>query len=370
MPKSTKEIIDSQKQEISALRRQLQVYMEKDKEVDTFKSILSLLPGHVYWKNLDGVIMGCNAAMAKVAGLASPLDIVGKTDFDLPWKEKAEDIRKIDLQVMNTKQPILAEESGLMNNHEQKIFLSRKEPLLNQDGKVIGMVGISLDITAQKQAEIAKTEFLENMSHDLRTPFSGILSLTEYLYAKEEEPGKKELLGDIKSSGKRLLALLNQILELARQGSHPIELKDFNLSEAIQEVIDLVHAEARHKGLAIKVLCPEITVNSDRIRFSRILLNLLGNAIKYTEKGTISIKSEQNPLRIMVEDTGEGIPANALETIFARFSKLHPSYKQQHYDGAGIGLHIAREYARELGGDITVTSEIGKGSCFTLLMKK
>jgi two-component system aerobic respiration control sensor histidine kinase ArcB len=105
------------------------------------------------------------------------------------------------------------------------------------------------------------------------------------------------------------------------------------------------------------------------MRLSRILLNLLGNSVKYTEKGTISVKLEENPPRIIVEDTGEGIPAEALENIFARFSKLRSSYKQQNYDGAGIGLHIAREYARDLGGDITVTSKEGKGSCFTLLLK-
>lgn len=266
----------------------------------------------------------------------------------------------------------------VMESHSRKVveeqfdgryYLSVKQPVLSGE-ECIGIIILSFDITERKQAELAKTEFLENMSHDLRTPFSGILSLTEYLYNKEEEPEKKELLGEIKNSGKRLLALLNQVLELARQGSYPIDLKDFSLLEVIQEVVDLVHAEAKHKGLTITVSCPALTVHSDRARFSRILLNLLGNAVKYTEKGVINIKVKETPLKIMIEDTGEGIPTDALETIFARFSKLRPSYKRQNYDGAGIGLHIAREYARELGGDITVTSEVGKGSCFTLLTKE
>lgn len=252
---------------------------------------------------------------------------------------------------------------------KERLFLSIKQPVI-KNGEAVGIIVLSMDITDKHQSEVAKKEFIENMSHDLRTPFVGILSLTEYLYAKEEDPVKQELLGDVMSSGKRLLALLNQVLELTKQGSHPISLSNFNLSEIIQEALDLVHAEARHKGLEINISCPEMTIHSDRMRVSRILLNLLGNAVKYTQRGKISVKVQPVfPLQISIEDTGEGIATNALETIFGRFAKLQPSYKQRYYSGAGIGLHIAREFARELGGDIIVQSELGKGSCFTLLLK-
>ena len=288
-------------------------------------------------------------------------EIVGQTERADKVEPKA---WQSCLEVMSTGKHEMIEEE-----YKNRWYLSFKAPLL-EHGKTIGVIGVSVDITDRKQAELAKKEFIENMSHDLRTPFSGILSLSEYLHGKEDDPVKKEFLGEIMKSGKWLLTLLNEVLEMSMLGSHPLNLTEFSLLEVVHQVAELLQAEVRHKELELNISCPEMMLNSDKMRITRILLNLVGNAVKYTDKGSISIKvSTHSPLQISVEDTGKGIPADGLETIFNRFTKLRPSYEQQGFTGAGVGLHIAREFARDLGGDITVTSEVGKGSCFTLLLK-
>lgn len=318
------------------------------------------LPINVFLIDDKGYTAWGNRRMLSTLGLTSLDEFIGQ--HVSVWDEERWILCK---QIINSGLEQVTEEFA-----DNKFYLTTRKPLFDKTSNVIGVLGVSLDITEKKQAELAKTEFLENMSHDLRTPFTGILSLTEYLHSKEEDPVKKELLGEVLNSGKRLLALLNQVLELSTQGSHQLTFSEFNLSEVIQEAVDLVHAEARVKDLEITVSCPEIIIVTDRMRLSQILLNLLGNAVKYTAKGFIRIEVSSNaPLEIMIKDTGEGIPEEALENIFARFSKLHSSYQQPYFSGAGIGLHLAREYARELKGDITVTSTVGKGSCFTLLLK-
>jgi len=320
------------------------------------------LPVNIFLTDADGYIAWGNERMLKTLNLSSLNEFVGKhiSDWDAErWQ--------YCLRVINSKQEHTEEESAA-----GKYYFTTRKPLLDASNNVIGVIGVSVDITERKQAELAKKEFLENMSHDLRTPFTGILSLSEYLYLNETDPLKKELLGEILNSGKWLLSLLNQVLEISTLGAHPLNFSKFKLTDIIHQITDLLHAEIRHKGLHVEISCPDdITLNSDRMRISRILLNLMGNAVKYTQEGFIKVKVyRSSSLRIDVEDSGKGIPTDSLETIFNRFSKLNPSYQQQQFSGAGIGLHIAREYARELGGDIIVTSEVDKGSCFTLLLKR
>lgn len=318
------------------------------------------LPVNVFLIDENGYIAWGNKRMLSTLCLTSLDDFIGK-HVSL-WDEERWILCK---DIINSGVEQATEEST-----KDKFYLTTRKPIFDNKSNVIGVIGVSLDITEQKQAELAKKEFIENMSHDLRTPFAGILSLTEYLHSKEEDLIKKEFLGEIMKSGKWLLTLLNQVLEMSMLGSHPLILKDFSLSDIVHQVAELLQAEVRHKGLEMNISCPEITIHSDQMRVTRILLNLIGNAVKYTEKGAINVKvGTHSPLQISVEDTGKGIPVDGLETIFNRFTKLRPSYEQQGFSGAGVGLHIAREFARELGGDITVTSEVGKGSCFTLLLK-
>lgn len=329
------------------------------------QQIIKQTAGNLYWKDLEGRYLGCNVNFARILGYASPDAIIGKTEFDFLEPALASLIVKTDKEVMETGRNITLEERGLDEHGKVAFYLSTKTPLLDENRSVIGVIGSSIDITKQQQAKIAKQEFIENMSHDLRTPFVGILSLSEYLHDKETDPDKKEFLGEILKSGRWLLTLLNEVLEVSMLGSHQLNLTEFELSEMVQAISDLLRAEVRHKGLEMNISCPKVTIHSDKMRISRILLNLIGNAVKYTQKGSISINVFIDPqLKIIITDTGAGIPADALESIFERFSKLRPSYQEQYFNGVGIGLHVAREFAHDLGGDITVQSELGVGSTF------
>ncbi|MDF2866743.1 MAG: luxQ [Gammaproteobacteria bacterium] len=254
-------------------------------------------------------------------------------------------------------------------------------PIFSRKNELIGFAGIARDVTervlyeqalkeAKDQAEAAnksKTEFLTNMSHDLRTPFSGILSMTSFLYEHEQDPTKKEMQDMVLTSAKRLLALLTDVLELSSLGSRPVRYTEFNIKDVVNEVSDLISAEIKMKHLKVMVDCPSTIITTDKHRVTRILLNLAGNAIKFTEKGCITIKVTTSPcLKLIVQDTGIGIPQDKLETIFEKFKKLLPSNQHANYQGTGLGLYIVKQFTEELAGTVTVSSQLNQGSCFTV----
>jgi signal transduction histidine kinase len=190
------------------------------------------------------------------------------------------------------------------------------------------------------------------------------------LHRKEENSSKKEWLGDIVVSSKWLLSIMNRTLEVISKGSDTLKLSEFNVHDVLKETIGLLQAEIHRKGLEVTSSCPDAIIMSDRTKLSRILINLLGNAVKYTEKGSIKITvTSVTPLQISIEDTGIGIPEDSLEIIFGQFTRLKPSNVHTAYSGAGVGLYLARSLANDLGGDIAVKSEVGQGSCFTLMLK-
>jgi two-component system aerobic respiration control sensor histidine kinase ArcB len=346
-------------------------------------NILSNLPLTLYWMDLEGKILACNTKQANVFGLDIPEQMVGKNIYEvakmLGWDRKmADKIRKNDLSIIKTREPQHLEETVFLNG-EQRIYYACKYPLLNKENEVIGVFGFGIDITerkhfetelqdAKQRAESAnqlKSQFIANMGHDLRTPFSGILTLSEYLLNKETDSIKIEMLTDVVNSAKSLLALLNQILEVSALGKQLVQIAAFNLKEVVNEIINLMRAELKVKGLQLIVECPDIMIWNDKLRISRILLNLVSNAVKFTENGAIHIEiNVKNEVCIKVSDTGSGIPKESLETIFDKFVKLNPAYGTNEFTGAGLGLFIVKQFVSDLGGNIQVESELGKGSSF------
>lgn len=253
-----------------------------------------------------------------------------------------------------------------------RLYLSIKQPVI-KNNQSIGIIVLSIDITQQKQAELAKSEFLLNMQHDLRTPFSGLLSVSSMLYEKETDSVKKQFQGMVVQSASRLLQLLDQILELSQLGDHPITYTQFNIQEAVSGIIELLNAEIKMKGLSLSVECPESDIYTDKMRFNRILLNLLGNAVKFTSQGDLFIKIDlTDSLNLTVKDTGIGIPKDKVNLIFDKFSKLKLSNTEQNFNGSGVGLYIVKQFINDLGGSIDVKSKLGKGSSFivSLPLKK
>jgi signal transduction histidine kinase len=248
-----------------------------------------------------------------------------------------------------------------------RYYLSVKSPLVHNN-EVIGIIGIAVDITDKKQAELAKEEFLANMSHDLRIPFSGIASMADYLYQQETDPVKKQCLEDIVQSSKGFLSLLTQILECAKADyQEQLMPTVFNLQQEIAQLANMFQAELKMKQVDLVINCPHVLIQTDKLKLSEIILNLLGNAVKFTERGSVHIKVKTNPyLVILVKDTGIGINKAHQPYIFDKFYKVNSSYKTGSFKGFGLGLYAVQKSAKALGGFVTVKSQPGKGSSFTL----
>lgn len=235
---------------------------------------------------------------------------------------------------------------------------------------------------AERQAAAAndaKSQFLAVMSHEMRTPLNGILGFAELL-AETPDPTQREYAETIASSGRLLLSLITDLLDFAKieAGRIDLDLSTGSLREPVERVAATFARTASHRGVPLHVeLAPDLpaAVRTDFLRYEQVLLNLVGNAMKFTARGavnlTVTAERAPNPgdLRIVTEvrDTGPGIPADAFERIFEPFAQAHSSVHQQ-FGGSGLGLAICRRLARLLGGDITLTSEPGRGSCFRFVV--
>jgi signal transduction histidine kinase/DNA-binding NarL/FixJ family response regulator len=271
------------------------------------------------------------------------------------------------------------------------------EPILVEfaDG-ALGLLDIRVLLTAQCQlvglarvveqqrdaaeaANRAKSDFLANMSHELRTPLFAILGFTDILLmpqGTDSEAERREYLETIRTSGKHLLGLLNDVLDISKieAGQFQVEPIDCAPYDILAEVVSLLRVRASEKGLALECFWASAIparVKTDPARLRQMLTNLIGNAIKFTERGSVRITTRvirNEPgaiLEFEVADTGIGIPSDKLESIFQPFIQADTSMTRR-FGGTGLGLSISRQLARALGGEINVRSEVGRGSVFTL----
>lgn len=361
------------------------------------ENIIALMPAHVYWLDREGRYLGCNDEQAKSAGLNSRHEIIGKRNVDLPWNYNAkllpDALDKINSDVMATGEAMAVEEPAVLRDGTRAVFLSYKVPMKDDKNKVIGMVGISIDITDRKKmeeelkvakeaaelADKAKTEFLYNMRHDFRTPFSGLLGIAEVLEVQETDAQKKEYLGYIKDSAAVLLNQLNEILDFLKNedGKLPVVEKPFNLKNLLDNLQKIMLPPAQQKHLKLVLTVADdvpLEVVGDAIRTDRILSNLVANAIKFTQKGHVLINvaiAKRTPamavIEFKVEDTGIGIPKQQQDSIFEKMTRLTSSY-QGLYTGKGFGLYITRKFLEEMDGEIHLISEEGRGTIFTVLI--
>ena len=376
-----KRIPDAEKKELLKLIKDQKLEIKKlkdkyDKDINILNFIVQNLPGSVYWKNEKGVYLGNNAYaknLMNTLGLTS--DFIGKTDYDIFPKKVADNFRKADLAVLSGEN-LIAEEVTVLPNLKKMVQLSSKIPLLDKTEKIVGILGISLDITERKKAELAKQEFIMNMSHDLRTPLAGIIGISS-IQAQEGTDDQDRKFGEwVHGAGEELLELLNSVLEVTA-AEHPVEVikqEKINLSKLAEELYALMLPAIESKALQfeLKLDANLPLIISDRSKLKRLLLNLLSNAVKFTKKGKISLEidllgleNNQAQIEIRIIDTGIGIAKDNLDKLFDCFYRAHPSYSAE-YKGYGIGLYLVKKSLGLLGGEIKVDSEEGKGSCFTL----
>lgn len=359
----------------------------------TLESIVANMPGHVYWKDTDGVYLGCNNRQARSLGFHDGYELIGKTDFDLPWGEnKAELFRRNDKHIMETGKTEIIEEKAQVDGKDA-IVLSHKSPMRNKQGDIIGLLGISIDITDRKKIESelqhakelaetasrAKTEFLENMRHDIRTPLIGIVGFSDIIKSEAWNPQIKEYADNLIASSHALLELMDEVLEAIRvsSGEIPKLKKKFVLSHIIQHAIDLNKAKAASKRLDLSVDIdkdiPKYLIG-DNIRIHRIMIELLANALNFTDVGFVKLSAHlasrhrrELVVKLIVEDSGMGIPKDKQQEIFVHFKRLTPSYKGI-YKGAGLGLSVVKQFIDDLDGEIYVDSELHQGSTFTCVI--
>ncbi|MCC5792634.1 MAG: response regulator [Legionellaceae bacterium] len=271
-------------------------------------------------------------------------------------------------------------------------IFDRGFPLIDEHGNCYGVTGIAIDITEQKQqliqlqkakqeaeaANRAKSEFIANMSHDIRTPLAGIIGISSILEDEACDDGIKEYAHMLNLSGEQLLSLLNSVLDLVSAGSlgeKKVNLKPFSVKELLNNIYELERPSLTLKEIDfILNMGPEVpdVVVSDKEKVYRILLNILSNAIKFTYNGSITIhvslaaqKGDDIDLCFKVIDTGIGIPKEDIHKVFDQYYRVTSSY-EGNFDGYGVGLHIVREYLDRLNGKVTIDSEVGVGTTIAL----
>lgn len=362
------------------------------------ENIIACAAGNIYWMDKNCVYLGCNDNVAKFFGVKSRHDVIGKTYKELATKgnwnsaNQAQSFMADDMEVINTgKGKYNIEEPPVPGPDGKPIYyLTTRVPIFGKNNDVIGVIGTSIDITERKLSEQAllqakekaeaankaKSEFLANISHDFVTPISIILSgLDAIKQSGTNAKARDEYVNDLKIAANNLLSYLQDILEIAKSeyDKLPIKHETINLKELFDEIENLYTIEATKKKITFNIIqsntLPETIIN-DKHRLKRIISNLVGNAIKFTENGWVNLTvaalnrtDDSVKLQFAIEDTGIGIPGDKLSTIFEKFTRLDPSYRG-HYKGAGLGLGIVKEFVEQLGGKIKIKSDLGKGTTF------
>jgi PAS domain S-box-containing protein len=268
----------------------------------------------------------------------------------------------------------------------EKWIRAREVPIRDKNGHIVRVAGIAEDITerkryeaelihAREQAEAAtraKSIFVATMSHELRTPLNAVLGFAELMEVDMDDRGVHDWDDDlhkIRSAGNHLLALINDVLDFSKLEADKIELEpeDVAVSTLVEDVTASTGHLAAKNHIEVQVMCEAATLFIDRLRLRQCLFNLVGNACKFTHNGRVTVegRSENGWYTIRVIDTGIGIGPEDLQRLFTNFTQLDGSWTRK-YGGSGLGLAISRKFARLMGGEITVESEAGKGSAFTL----
>ncbi|WP_157530458.1 ATP-binding protein [Hymenobacter norwichensis] len=347
------------------------------KEQEAFiRLIVDTLPNVVYVADPNDNVLFRNAAFEALAARSQHMYSIHKSE---QVKAQLTKIKAWRQQVIATGLPLTVELPLSMHDDEICYLQVHMRPLRRANGHIDVLI-VSTDVTAlmqaQEQAEEnarAKEAFLSRMSHEIRTPLNGVLGMAQLLEKTPLAPLQQEYLAAMQQAGHHLLALVNDVLDLAKITTHPPQLTRaaFNLNCTLQEAEKTVAALATQKELLLTVESPTTSprVVGDAYRLQQVLLNLLGNALKFTERGAvwlgatvISQTATDLTLRFWVQDTGPGIAAAEQEKIFEAFTQVAPDTNSS---GTGLGLSISEQLVSQMGGMLRVCSELGQGTTFS-----
>jgi two-component system sensor histidine kinase/response regulator len=371
--------------DVSELRR---AERERQRQAATLQSLIDSIPDRVFYKDLEGRYLGCNAAYARSVGRTVD-DVLGRTCHDLfePHLAYLMEDRQRTLLANHGRQT--AEYWLTYPDGQSLLFETLTCPLWDETGQVQGLLGISRDITERKRIEqevrqakeIAedatrmKSDFLANMSHEIRTPMNAIIGLSHLVLKTELTPRQRDYVGKVQTSGQHLLGIINDILDFSKveAGKLDLEHADFEIEKLLDNTSSLISEKAHAKGLELVIdIAPDVPPHlvGDSLRLGQILLNYANNAVKFTEKGEIMISvraSERTDrdvlLHFRVQDTGIGLTSEQIGRLFRSFSQADTSTTRR-FGGTGLGLAISRKLADLMGGEVGVESDAGKGSTF------
>lgn len=338
--------------------------------------------------NTDNRIEWVNDTFTKTTGY-SFTEAIGRIPGELlngPETSKSANSKIID--AINKLEPVRTEIVNYTKSG-QKIWVETSiSPIFDDTGELTMFVGIERDISLIKQREVdlalarseaeqaaaAKSAFLATMSHEIRTPMNGVIGMADLLVKSKLDEEQLELTKTIIEPGESLPHIINDILDFSKLGSGKLELSPQAISvpDVISRAIETLRAVARNKDIALSMTSVQSDIGFlliDPVRLRQIVLNLVGNAIKFTDTGGVTIDvlmqevSNNVEVTINISDTGIGIPADALHRIFENFTQADGDTTRK-YGGTGLGLSISKRLAKQMGGDIVVTSTVGEGSCF------
>ncbi|HBN0467044.1 TPA: aerobic respiration two-component sensor histidine kinase ArcB, partial [Escherichia coli] len=344
------------------------------------RSFLDASPDLVFYRNEDKEFSGCNRAMELLTG-KSEKQLVHLKPADVYSPEAAAKVIETDEKVFRHNVSLTYEQWLDYPDGRKACFEIRKVPYYDRVGKRHGLMGFGRDITERKRYQDAlerasrdKTTFISTISHELRTPLNGIVGLSRILLDTELTAEQEKYLKTIHVSAVTLGNIFNDIIDMDKMERRKVQLDNqpVDFTSFLADLENLSALQAQQKGLRFN-LEPTLPlphqVITDGTRLRQILWNLISNAVKFTQQGQVTVRvryDEGDMLHFEVEDSGIGIPQDELDKIFAMYYQVKDSHGGKPATGTGIGLAVSRRLAKNMGGDITVTSEQGKGSTFTL----
>lgn len=360
-------------------------------ERNLLRTIIDNIPDAIYVKDLDCRKVIANPADVKNCGVSSEEELLHKNDYDLFPKEIADSFFADDQVVIKKGLAVLNREEFFIDSENNKHWLlTSKIPKRNENGDIVGMVGIGRDITKRKQLEIelvsakekaeagskAKSEFLANMSHEIRTPLNSVVGFSDLLMKSELNDIQQQYISAVYHSANSLLDIINEILDFSKIEAGKLEMEHIqtDIFEIGYQISDVISFQAYKKSLELLLnIALDIPrfIWTDGVRLRQVLINLLGNAIKFTQQGEVELKVEtlqifsdtKRKIRFSVRDTGIGINPENQKKVFEAFSQEDASVTRK-FGGTGLGLAISRRLIHLMGSELLLESTPGKGSTF------
>ncbi|MEW5288667.1 MULTISPECIES: aerobic respiration two-component sensor histidine kinase ArcB [Erwinia] len=362
------------------MERREQAQIELEQQSSFLRSFLDASPDLVFYRNIDQQFSGCNRAMELLTG-KSEKQLIGLTPRDVYDQEGANKVLETDEKVFRHNVSLTYEQWLQYPDGRKACFEIRKVPYYDRVGKRSGLMGFGRDITERKRYQDAlenasreKTTFISTISHELRTPLNGIVGLSRILLDTDLNAEQLKYLKTIHVSAITLGNIFNDVIEMDKIERRKVQLDNqpVDFTGFLADLENLSGLLVQPKGLTF-MLQPELplpnTVVTDGTRLRQILWNLIGNAVKFTQQGSVVVRVCYQPdgcLRFDVEDSGMGIPQDEQDKIFAMYYQVKDQRGGKPATGTGIGLAVSKRLAQGMGGDITVRSAPGAGSCFTL----